>query len=149
MIYSILFWFILIIPTNSQRSDCVSVCSHIEDDRAYGKCISDCGKSPRKDNVPEPVCESLEYFGNIKHSEHYQVFLELHILKVPGEVSSSRLPYWMETLPKYLVNHVLETYRFFPDYPQPPANVSVQTKVVIDNGKILETTVAWTAQPGT
>ncbi|PAV59039.1 hypothetical protein WR25_10750 [Diploscapter pachys] len=90
MIYSILFWFILTIPTNSQRSDCVSVCSHIEDDRAYGKCISDCGKSPRKDNVPEPVY-----------------------------------------------------------YPQPPANVSVQTKVVIDNGKILETTVAWTAQPGT
>lgn len=55
----------------------------------------------------------------------------------------------MEMFPKYFANNVLETYRFFPDYPQPPANVSIQTKVVIDNGKILETTVAWTAQPGT
>ncbi|EYB94168.1 hypothetical protein Y032_0174g434 [Ancylostoma ceylanicum] len=31
------------------------------------------------------------------------------------------------------------------DYPAPPSNVSIDTAVVIDNGKFLETTVTWTA----
>ncbi|RCN49472.1 hypothetical protein ANCCAN_04413 [Ancylostoma caninum] len=34
------------------------------------------------------------------------------------------------------------------DYPAPPSNVSIDTAVVIDNGKFLETTVTWTAAKG-
>lgn len=36
----------------------------------------------------------------------------------------------------------------FPDYPMPPTNVSIDTAVVIDNGKFLETTVTWSSAKG-
>ncbi|KAE9417915.1 hypothetical protein Angca_003256 [Angiostrongylus cantonensis] len=69
-----------------QRSDCVAECNHLESHRAFETCVSECVKSPRKDNVPEI------------------------------------------------------TY-----YPATPSNVSIDTAVVIDNGKFLETTVTWSA----
>ena len=42
-----------------QRSDCVLECAHLESHRAYETCVSECAKSPRKDNVPDVACESL------------------------------------------------------------------------------------------
>lgn len=54
----------------------------------------------------------------------------------------------MSPVGAFLCRRVLAIRPTASDYPAPPSNVSIDTAVVIDNGKFLETTVTWTAAKG-